>query len=349
MATNRLWSAALGGAALLAAGCTADIQDNTGSDVGEPTTQEGPSGNASFGGLGPGGDYSNPASDDGFPEDFGDAVDNNPAVPDPVDDPVDPEGPDLEGPMGDATLAILANTGAGREILVLDEVGNELDSVPLTDPSVSDIAWHPDGFFVGSNSSGIVQIELDGTVSQIAPLYGFIYRVNVPDDGSIDTAEEDEVASYDLQGNRIDSLGAPGACYMDMGVDNGGESIALDVWNYKVVQWTGAGFTDLVTNLPAGIGILGTDESDTVWVSSSWGAELLVQNGTTADSLGSLTFLGQPADSIQAIEAADANSVYVLSDSYSAGSALSVVTQAGDLVSLASTTGTSWLDMVRID
>jgi hypothetical protein len=343
-------SAALGGAALLAAGCAADTQNSDTGSAGEPTAQEGPNGSASWGGAGPGGDYANPASDDGFPEQFGDAVDNNPGIDDPIDDPNDPTDPDDPiGPAGDAVLGILANTPLGRELLILDEVGTLVETITLTNPNVSDIAWHPDGFFVGTDGASLVQIELDGQTNLIAPLYGFVYRVNVPDDGAIDTAEESTVSSYDLQGNLIDSLGAPGACYMDMGVDSNGTSLALDVWNYKVVEWTGAGFADVVTGLPSGVGILGRDDSDTIWVSSGYGAELLVQTGTTATSLGSMTDLGQPADSVQAIEAADANSVYVLSDSWSSGSALSVVTQDGDLIPLANTTTDMWMDMVRID
>lgn len=349
MANHRLatWlSAALGGAALLCAGCAADIEETDGGDA--PIQQEGPSGTAAWGGAGPGGDYGAPAIDDGFPDELGDAVDNNPGVDDPVGDP-EPDDPILPGPLGDATLVILASEAMGRSLLVVDEVGGLIETIPLTNPNVMHIAWHPDGFFVGSDGGNLVQIDLQGNVSTIAPVYGFLYRVNVSGDGSVDTAEEDEVASYDMQGNRFDSLGAPGACYMDMGVDTNGAPLALDVWNYKVVEWTGAGFVDVVTNLPSGISIFGRDESDTVWIADGWGAELLVQNGMSAVSLGELSALGQPASSIQAIEPADEASVYVLSSDYAAGSALSIVSQDGDLVSLASSTTGSWLDLVRID
>ena len=349
MATNRLgtWlSAALGGAALLGAGCAADIQGTDGGDA--PVAEDGPSGTASWGGAGPGGDYNNPAADDGFPDQLGDAVDNNPGVDDPVDDP-DPDDPILPGPIGDATLVVLASDAMGRSLLVMDELGDLLETIPLSDPYVSDIAWHPDGFFVGSNGGAIVQIDLQGNVTTIAPVYGFLYRINVSGDGGVDTAEEDQVASYDLQGNQYDSLGAPGACYMDMGVDSAGTALALDVWNYKVVEWTGAGFADVVTNLPSGISIFGRDDSDTVWIAAGWGAELLVQSGTSALSLGELSTLGQPADSIHAIEPADEASVYVLSSSWNGGSALSIVSQDGDLVSLTSSSTGTWMDMIRIN
>lgn len=346
---STLLGAALGGAALLVAGCaTDDLGSTGGTDPGTPQQQDsGPDGTVGFGGVGPDGDYSAPAANNGFPEQWGDATDDNPGYDDP-EAPLDPEDPILPGPIGDSTLVVLSSTPTGRELLVLDEAGNQLDAIPLSDPNVNNIAWHPDGFFVGASSGSIVQIDLAGSVSPITPVYGFLYRVNVSGGGDVDVAEEDQVASYDLQGNQLDSLGAPGACYMDMALDGGGATLALDVWNYKVVEWTGAGFVDVITDLPSGISIFGRDADDTIWIASGYSNELLVQDGSTVVNLGSMADLGQPTGTIAAIEAADEASVYVLTSSWAGDSALSLVSEDGDLVTLAASAA-SWMDMTRID
>ena len=192
--STRTWLSTAVAAALLATGCVAETEGTGGpADLGAPSQQEGPSGTASWAGAGPGGDLSNPASDDGLPDEFGEAVNNNPAVEDPPDD-VDPQDPVLPTVDGDATLAVLSTDG-GQSILILDGQGDLLETIPVVAANLQNLAWHPDGFFVAASGGQIVQVDLQGIVSPIAPINGFLYRINVSGGGDVDVAEESEVAS----------------------------------------------------------------------------------------------------------------------------------------------------------
>lgn len=337
---------ALGGAALLLAGCAADL--DSGASDAQDARLEAPTGEASGLNVGPGGEFNDSVGSDlGLPSDDGSATDDNPVAPDPEPEPdPDPWGPDIDLDPS-STLALLVSDGYNRSVQILDGDGDLVETIEYPGSNFQSFTWHPDGFFVAVDGYQIVQANLDGSVVPLFDTWGITYRINVTDGGDIDVAEESFVSRYAMDGSNLGSVSTSGACYMDTGLAADGTSVALDVWLYKVVEFDGQAVSDRVTSLPNGVNVLGRDSSDTFWV-TTYGAELYVEESGTVARVGSLTELGQPADTILAIEPASDDAVYVLYGSYYGDNGIAAVDADGDLVTLVEADGQQWLDLVSL-
>ncbi len=258
------------------------------------------------------------------------------------------------GIAGDSQMAVLTSDDSGfYDVSILDMNGNSLHLVDANLAEPVGLSYHPDDFFIVSQGySSLLRVDMDGVTTPFTdqPI-GTVYRTFVSgDDGTTTVSGEYDATRLDPEGEVIDTLSFGSEyCWMDSGEGpSTGSPAMLDVFGPTVAVWDTSAetFTDVATNVGYSSNILGSDESGTYYVGSSYDNRIwtISDQGETSD-LGSLSAMGIDAYGVKALEPASGNSVMALVDS-NLGSSIVEIDDAGNMNEITNAGGAVWLDMV---
>lgn len=267
-----------------------------------------------------------------------------------------PQRPELDvGEGGSGQMAVLASDGTGRfDVAILDANGTVRRTIDANLQQATSIAYHPDGFFLTSDWTNVLRIDMDGEVSVFnnQPLPSGVYRVSVNDDGDTTVAQEYDVTEVDPGGDVMASTNVPGTyCWMDSAPapDSNSDAALIDVFGPNIATWDAdsGSFDVIASNLGSGLDILGRTNGGDYVAASSYGERIVFagDDGVVND-LGTLTSMGFPAYQVPAVEPAGRDSVFALAQGNS-GSMILEVFADGEAYEVATPeSGILWQDLV---